>query len=64
MTTEGHPADQKAGVKWGGDCEYSHSDKICDQFLTNGICSEPKLCLLRHPKECKFWLGDARGCLI
>ena len=29
----------------------------------NGKCSEPKFCPNRHPKECKFWLGDVRGCL-
>lgn len=49
--------------KMGGECVYYHTDKICDKFLSDGKCSEPKLCWLRHPKECKFWLGDRQGCL-
>ena len=49
--------------KLKGDCTYYHSDKVCDPFLTDGKCANPKLCLLKHPKECKFWLGDRRGCL-
>ena len=43
--------------------EYYHSEKICDQFLANGKCRDSRLCLDRHPKECKFWLGDPQGCL-
>ena len=42
--------------KLKGDCTYYHSDKVCDQFLTDGKCSNSKLCLLGHPKECKFWI--------
>ena len=45
------------------ECVYRHSDQICDQFLANGKCTEARLCLDRHPKECKFWLGDPQGCL-
>ena len=46
------------------DCVYYHSDGICDGFLRTGLCPEPKGdCWLRHPKECKHWLGDTRGCL-
>ena len=45
-------------------CVYYHSDNICDEFLRKGMCSEPKsVCLFRHPKECKYWLGDTKGCL-
>ena len=48
--------------KMGTNCVYYHTDKVCEQHLTNGKCPEPKLCSFRHPKECKFWLGDIRGC--
>ena len=49
--------------KMGAECEYSHADKVCDSFRMHGKCSEPKFCPDRHPKECKFWLGDIKGCL-
>ena len=49
--------------KMEAQCAYFHNDKICDQYLTDGKCSQPRLCPDRHPKECKFWLGDPRGCL-
>ena len=48
--------------KMGTDCVYNHSNKVCDEFLTTR-CPDPKSCSYRHPKECKFWLGDPRGCL-
>ena len=47
----------------GSNCEYLHSDKVCQQFMVSGKCLEYKICPLRHPKDCKFWLGDTRGCL-
>jgi hypothetical protein len=31
--------------------------------LMPGQCEESRWCLERHPKDCKFWLGDPRGCL-
>ena len=43
-------------------CIFYHSEEICEKFLT-ADCSEPKLCSNRHPKECKYWMGDTRGCL-
>ena len=49
--------------KMGSNCEYLHSDKVCQQFMVSGKCLEYKICPLRHPKDCKFWLGDTRGCL-
>ena len=45
------------------DCVYYHTDKICDKFLANGKCEQGRWCLNRHPKDCKFWLGDPQGCL-
>ena len=45
------------------ECDFFHSDKICDQILSNEKCSEPKTCLQRHPKDRKHWMGDTRGCL-
>ena len=48
--------------KMKDECVYYHCDKVCDKFLESE-CKEPKECSYRHPKECKFWLGDARGCL-
>ena len=53
----------------GGYCKmetefvYYHTDKICDKFLANGKCEQERWCLNRHPKDCKFWLGDPQGCL-
>ena len=49
--------------KMKSECIYYHSDQICDKFLANGKCTEARLCLDRHPKECKFWLEDPQGCL-
>ena len=45
------------------ECVYHHSDKICDKLLSNGQCPEPKTCILRHPRDCRYWAGDTRGCL-
>jgi hypothetical protein len=45
------------------ECMFAHSDKICENFVSNGKCLEPKQCLERHPKDCKHWKGDTRGCL-
>ena len=48
--------------KMGTNCVYYQTDEVCKEYLTNGKCSEPKLCSFQHPKECQFWLGDSRGC--
>lgn len=48
--------------KMGTECLFHHSEEICEQYLMDGKCSRGKLCFNRHPKECKFWLGDPRGC--
>ena len=45
------------------ECVYFHSDQICDKVLSNGQCTESKTCLQRHPRDCKHWMGDPRGCL-
>ena len=45
------------------ECVFLHSDIICDKVLSTGKCSDSKECLLRHPKDCKHWMGDRRGCL-
>ena len=45
------------------NCEFLHSNKICDKVLLNGKCLEVKTCLLRHPRDCRHWLGDSKGCL-
>ena len=45
------------------ECIFFHSEKICENFASNGKCLEPETCLQRHPKDCKYWMGDARGCL-
>ena len=42
---------------------YYHVDAICEQFVATGKCSESRFRINRHPKVCKFWLGDPRGCL-
>jgi hypothetical protein len=45
------------------ECVFLHSNIICDKVLSNGKCPASKECLLRHPKDCKHWMGDTRGCL-
>ena len=45
-------------------CVFLHSDIICDKVFSNSKCSDSKECLLRHPKDCKYWMGDRRGCLM
>ena len=49
--------------KMEAECVYYHSDIVCEEFLEKGKCNESRWCLNRHPKECKFWKGDTRGCL-
>jgi hypothetical protein len=44
-------------------CVYYHSNTIFDKLLLNGQCPQPKTCLSRHPRDCKHWTGDKRGCL-
>ena len=45
------------------ECVYSHANTNCEQHLSNGQCPESKTCPLRHPRDCKHWTGDNRGCL-
>ena len=45
------------------ECGFFHSEKICEKILSNEKCLEHKVCLQRHPKDCKHWMGDTRGCL-
>ena len=33
------------------------------KILAFGKCLDSKVCLQRHPKDCKHWMGDTRGCL-
>ena len=42
-------------------CEFKHVEEICDKFLDEGKCAD-RFCSLRHPKSCKFWVSDPRGC--
>ena len=49
--------------KTQSECVFLHSDIICDKVFSNSKCSDSKECLLRHPKDCKHWMGDSRGCL-
>ena len=44
-------------------CVFLHPEKVCDKVLSNGKCPDSKECLHRHPKDCKHWMGDSRGCL-
>ena len=44
-------------------CKFLHSNEVCEEFLLEGKCSDQKECMFRHPKMCKFWVGDHRGCL-
>ena len=56
--------NNKGFCKMKNGCVYYYSDNTCTEFLRKGMCSEPKsVCLFRHPKECKYWLGDTKGCL-
>ena len=45
------------------ECVYFHSEEICDKALSSSKCVEHKTCFQRHPKDCKHWMGDTRGCL-
>ena len=45
------------------DCVFFHAENVCDKVLSNGKCTESKKCLLRHPRDCRHWMGDTRGCL-
>ena len=47
--------------KCGSNCIYYHPDKNCDKYIADGKCADP-VCSFRHPKPCKFWLKDKRGC--
>ena len=48
--------------KMEDSCRYLHSHEICNEFISEGKCSQPHQCYYRHPKDCKYWVGDARGC--
>ena len=48
--------------KYKEQCTHSHFRTICDEFSTNGKCSNFKSCLFRHPKPCRFWTKKIEGC--
>ena len=47
--------------KSGSNCQYYHSDIICEKFLQDGKCSLTG-CKERHPKNCKFWEKNEKRC--
>lgn len=49
--------------KRGVECDFAHSKDLWASFLTTGKCQEIDKCSSRHPKNCKFWLGDNKECL-
>ena len=48
--------------KSGKVCSYYHPKEICGNVRREGSCNRSN-CLKRHPKDCKYWKGDIRGCL-
>ena len=44
-------------------CKFMHSNMVCKDFISKETCLNKKQCLMRHPKNCKYWKGDPRGCL-
>ena len=43
------------------ECNFYHPENVCDKFLSGNECSD-RGCTKRHPRSCKFWLKDSRGC--
>ena len=43
------------------DCQYYHSEIICEKYLQDGKCSLTG-CKQRHPKNCKFWEKNEKRC--
>ena len=43
------------------ECEFQHVEKICQSFMLDKKCSDSE-CNDRHPKSCKYWLRDTKGC--
>ena len=43
------------------ECEFSHSEKICEVYLKDGKCQKNG-CLERHPKDCHYWIKKEVGC--
>ena len=50
--------DNTGFCKYQGGCKYYHSGQVCEQHIKGGKCENGQGCLLRHPKDCKHWLGD------
>ena len=46
------------------DCEFFHSNKICEIYLDKGTCWKQD-CRLRHPKPCRYgnWCFRGKSCL-
>ena len=42
--------------KKGSDCSFFHPNKICQEHLSTGACSQWRECRGRHPYECRDWL--------
>ena len=47
--------------KFKEDCEYRHSEIICEEYLKDGKCKK-KGCQEKHPKDCQYWLKCETGC--
>ena len=43
------------------ECNFYHPENVCDKSLLENECSD-RGCTKRHPRSCKFWLKDSRGC--
>ena len=54
--------DNKGFCKFQKKCKFFHSGKICEKYIQEGKCDLGQSCLCRHPKECKYWLRDSKGC--
>jgi hypothetical protein len=52
----------KGYCKYQNKCKYYHAGQVCDEFLRNGKCETGQSCIYRHPRVCKYWIGDSGGC--
>ena len=50
----------KGHCKYSNRCRNSHPTEVCGTYLGSGKCDQ-RSCQDRHPKICKWWLGNS-GC--
>ena len=48
--------------KYRNECRFRHSENVCENFLRDGRCEMKQSCPSRHPKTCKYWKREPKGC--